>query len=353
MVGRTQGAVRRKREPEHERGGVSDFEKKIMGAALHPEVRAALEARLRAPTTNRHQASRARIVLLAAEGRSTRSIAREIGAMPNTVRGWRTRFAREGLAGLEDKLRPTSKYGAATDWRILALLDQPPPKGYARWTGPLLADALGDVHEQQVWRILRARKIDLAGRRSWCKSNDPEFFAKVADAGEKAIEAWREWLAIERRSSPHTVAAYCIDLAQFLDFIAERLGRKPQLPDLAALKAGDFRSYLVRRMEEGAARSSIARAMAVVRNFFKFLARHDLASNPYIAAMRWPKVPSRLPRALSADDACGSLDGIAELAVKPWAGSQTRRSSHCFTAVACAWARRWGSRGETRRSGPA
>jgi hypothetical protein len=41
-----------------------------------------------------------------------------------------------------------------------------PPKGYARWTGPLLAAALGDVDVQYIWRFLRAQKIDLAGRKS-------------------------------------------------------------------------------------------------------------------------------------------------------------------------------------------
>ena len=150
---------------------------------LSPEERAVLEARLRAPTTEQRQVFRARIVLLAAEGRSTRSIAGEIGTMPRTVSCWRGRFAREGLAGLEDKPRPgpARKYGTDTDRRILALLDQPPPPGFARWTGPLIAEALGDVHEQQVWRFLRAQKIDLAGRKSWCESEDPEFVAKAAD----------------------------------------------------------------------------------------------------------------------------------------------------------------------------
>jgi dGTPase len=32
----------------------------------------------------------------------------------------------------------------------------------------LIAAELGDVHEQQVWRVLRAQKIDLSGRKSWC-----------------------------------------------------------------------------------------------------------------------------------------------------------------------------------------
>ena len=54
-------------------------------------------------------------------------------------------------------------------------------QGHARWTGPLLAAALGDVDVQYVWRFLRAQKIDLAGRKSWCESNDPEFVAKAAE----------------------------------------------------------------------------------------------------------------------------------------------------------------------------
>ena len=122
-------------------------------------------------------------MLLAAEGRSTRSIARELRTMPRTVSTWRGRFARDGLPGLADKPRPgpVPKYGDESGRRILALLDQPPPRGYARWTGPLIARALVDVHAQQVWRFLRAHKIDLAGRKSWCESNDPEFVAKAAD----------------------------------------------------------------------------------------------------------------------------------------------------------------------------
>src|SRR6476660_7595033 len=143
---------------------------------LSPEERAVLEAKLRAPTTEQRQVFRARIGLLAAAQRWTRSIARELGTMPRTVSGWRGRVAREGLAGLEDRPHPgpAPKYDRATGRRILALLDKPPPNGYARWTGPLLAEALGDVHEQQVWRFLR-------GRKSWCESNDPEFAAKAAD----------------------------------------------------------------------------------------------------------------------------------------------------------------------------
>ncbi len=105
---------------------------------LTPADRAVLEARVRAPTTEQRDAFRARIVLLADEDHSTRSIARALGTMPRTVSTWRGRFAREGLAGLADKPRPgpAPKYTSETGRRILAVLEREPPVGFARWTGP-------------------------------------------------------------------------------------------------------------------------------------------------------------------------------------------------------------------------
>src|SRR6476620_1447690 len=150
---------------------------------LKPKVRKVLEARCRAQSTAQRDVRRARIVLVPAEGRSTRSIAAEVGVQPRIVSHWRRRFAEHGLGGLKDRLRAGKKpiYGKATNKRILALLEKPPPQGYARWTGPLLAKALGDVDVQYVWRFLREHNIDLAARKSWCESNDPAFAAKAAD----------------------------------------------------------------------------------------------------------------------------------------------------------------------------
>lgn len=70
--------------------------------------------------------------------------------------------------GLSDRPRLGAKpvYTAETDRRILSQLEAPPPAGFARWTAPLLAQALGDVSDQYIWRCLRQHKIDLAGRTS-------------------------------------------------------------------------------------------------------------------------------------------------------------------------------------------
>ena len=131
-----------------------------------------LEACCRSPVTLQRDLKRARIVLLAADERSTRSIAKEVGVQPRIVSLWRYRYADQGLEGLQDKPRPGKQpiYTKAHDKRILKLLDKPPPDGFARWTGPLLAGALGDVDVQYVWRFLRSHKIDLAARKSWCEA---------------------------------------------------------------------------------------------------------------------------------------------------------------------------------------
>lgn len=138
---------------------------------------------MRAPSTAQRDVKRARIVLLAGEGMGTRAIAEEVGVMPRVASLWRNRYADEGLGGLDGKKRPGRKpvYGPADGKRILRLLDKPPPQGFARWSAPLLARTLGDVDVQYVWRFLRAHKIDLKARKSWCESTDPDFTAKAAD----------------------------------------------------------------------------------------------------------------------------------------------------------------------------
>src|ERR1700750_503253 len=104
---------------------------------LKPKIRKVLEARCRAPSTPQRDVKRAPIVLLAAEGCSTRSIAEEVGVQPRIVSNWRRRFAEHGLGGLKDRPRGGKKpiYGKATNKRILALLNKPPPQGYAPTAG--------------------------------------------------------------------------------------------------------------------------------------------------------------------------------------------------------------------------
>lgn len=150
---------------------------------LNEAERRQLETVVRTRTAPQREVQRARLVLLAAEGMANTAIAHEVGLSRSRVVTWRQRFARERLAGLVDAARPGKprRYDRRTEQRILAQLDATPPAGYASWSGPLVAKALGDVSVDQVWRTLRARGIQLQRRRSWCISTDPEFARKAAD----------------------------------------------------------------------------------------------------------------------------------------------------------------------------
>lgn len=150
---------------------------------LTAEERGTLENWVRASTTEQRLVLRARLILAAAEGATTTALAQRFEVRPATVSQWRGRFAAQRLVGLQDRPRPgpRQRYGAEVEKRILALLDQPPPSGYASWSGRLMARALGDVSARQVWRVLARQRISLQRRRSWCVSTDPQFAAKAAD----------------------------------------------------------------------------------------------------------------------------------------------------------------------------
>jgi transposase len=150
---------------------------------LSESERTHLKNWVRQPKAQARYAERARIVLWAAEGLTNAKIAERLNTRPARVCKWRTRFDQERLAGLADDFRPGKipVYDERTRERLLRQIDQAPPAGYTTWTGPLLAQALGDVSVHQVWRELRALGISLARRRSWCLSTDPEFAQKAAD----------------------------------------------------------------------------------------------------------------------------------------------------------------------------
>ena len=133
-----------------------------------------------------------------------------------------------------------------------------------------------------------------------------------------AIEDWRTWLVGERRVSVHTLDAYQRDLAAFLTFMNEHLGFAPGLRDLEALGAVDFRSWLARRAAERLSRTSTARAMSTVRGFFRHLEKNGVLHNPAVAAVRTPRIPHSVPKALEEGDALDVVESISDFTDTPW-----------------------------------
>jgi integrase/recombinase XerC len=133
------------------------------------------------------------------------------------------------------------------------------------------------------------------------------------------IDDWQRWLKHERRASPHTLAAYRRDLAGFLSFLAGHLGKPACLADLVALTRADFRAWLAARGAAGLQATSTARALSVVRNFFRFIAKHEGVNNAVLSTVRTPRLPRAVPKALTADEAENALDAVD---AKSWIGKR-------------------------------
>ncbi len=184
--------------------------KRATPIVLTEEERGALESMVRGGKTEKRLAQRAAIVLASATGRATTHIALRMELTAATVSKWRTRFAENRLAGLSDAPRSGQpvRYGSKAEKRILTMLDQPPPSGYATWNGRLLAVALGDVPKHQVYAVLRRHGIQLQRRRSWCISTDPEFAAKAADIVGLYLDPPENALVLSVDEKPHIQALY-------------------------------------------------------------------------------------------------------------------------------------------------
>lgn len=112
---------------------------------------------------------------------------------------------------------------------------------------------------------------------------------------DRYLQKFLTYLKVERNASPHTLLNYQRDLTGLMKF----LGGTPSWSsvDLLAL-----RRYVAELRSRGAAKSSIARRIAAIRSFFRFLCREGhLAANP-AAALTAPKRDRKLPVFLGVPD---------------------------------------------------
>ncbi len=122
---------------------------------------------------------------------------------------------------------------------------------------------------------------------------------------DDAIRAFVTFLRVERRASPETLRSYASDLRQLSGFILGNQTVSSPI-DPATLSVDTIRRYLQWLDHKGEKRSSLARKLACIRSFFRYLLRQGLVGRSPVEDLRTPKQPKRLPRVLSKDDA-GSL----------------------------------------------
>jgi integrase/recombinase XerC len=138
------------------------------------------------------------------------------------------------------------------------------------------------------------------------------------EAVKVQVSRWQRDLAAVRRLADRTVAAYCSDLAQFLLFLSGHSGGAVSLAVLEDLRPADIRAFMARRRNEGVGPRSLARNLSALKSFFSFLEREGVVSTEAFNAIRTPKQPRSLPKALTVAEARGSIASVAEMEENQW-----------------------------------
>jgi len=147
---------------------------------LTDEERANLTRLVRSKLTSVRLAQRARIVMLAAEGRQNKEIAAQLGVGRVQVSRWRERYAQSRLSGIEHDLprgAPPAKVDVA---RLVELTTQSKPEAATHWSTRKMAAQFG-VSAATVSRHWRANGLKPHIVRGFKVSRDPKFVEKLED----------------------------------------------------------------------------------------------------------------------------------------------------------------------------
>jgi integrase/recombinase XerD len=116
---------------------------------------------------------------------------------------------------------------------------------------------------------------------------------------ERAVDAYLRHVSLERGLSEHTVAAYRRDLAAYADWLTAH-----GVDDTATVTPLVVAEYAADRATASPppAASSLARSQSSVRGLHRFLVREGIDESDPTGRLRPPKLPQRLPKALTIDD---------------------------------------------------
>ena len=113
----------------------------------------------------------------------------------------------------------------------------------------------------------------------------------MADLLIDSIESFMLTLEKERNFSLHTIKAYKNDLNRFNYFLNNTLRRKK----LAKINRNDIRKFLAEEYDNGYSSKTVARRLATIKSYFKYLVKTELIQENISIHINSPKVPKKLP----------------------------------------------------------
>lgn len=150
--------------------------------SLDAKQRAQLESIAASRTLPHALVTRARIVLMAADGMQNLEISKEVGLSRNAVGRWRRRFVEDGIRGLDDELRPgrPRSIGDEDIAQLIAQTLQRKPNNATHWTTRLISEQTS-ISKSTVQRVWSAFGLQPHRHKSFKLSTDPFFIEKLRD----------------------------------------------------------------------------------------------------------------------------------------------------------------------------
>ena len=115
---------------------------------------------------------------------------------------------------------------------------------------------------------------------------------------QRSVDGYLRHLTIERGMAKNTLLAYKRDLGKYLEAL-ERIGITDSA-EITEIVVRNFAQALV--SEKGLVATSVSRILAAVRGFHKFMLFEGISDNDVSAAVKPPKAPKRLPKAISIQE---------------------------------------------------
>lgn len=115
---------------------------------------------------------------------------------------------------------------------------------------------------------------------------------------QKSVDGYLRHLTIERGMAKNTLLAYKRDLSKYLDNLHQ--SGITDSAEVSEIVVRNFAQSLV--AEKGLVATSVARILAAVRGFHKFMLFEGITDNDVSAAVKPPKAPKRLPKAISVQE---------------------------------------------------
>lgn len=132
-------------------------------------------------------------------------------------------------------------------------------------------------------------------------------------APDALVQRFLDFLALERRASPHTVRNYRValqDMAAFAEQQSRWMGKWELLRDLT------FKSYIIEKQRDGLSRRTLHLRFSAFRSFYRYLRQHKLCDHNPLAGLQLPRYRTPLPKFFSEKEMLRFLDAPAALLAK-------------------------------------